>query len=142
MRDSCLKIFINEIILQFIFYQNSNTSKSCFVASDESFVSFSYINEQYRKKRSFLQTGRSAFFLQKYVWNVLEFKENQVKIKNAGCIDMLSCDVIEIFNCKLRHFDSFPSGFFLLLKTKKSFQFLGPKAWHQDPPLKPPMFLP
>ena len=67
MRDSCLKIFINQIILQFIFYQNSNTSKSCFVASDESFVSFSYINEQYRKKRSFLQTGRSAFFLQKYV---------------------------------------------------------------------------
>ena len=36
------------------------------VASDESFVSFLYINELYinEKKDVFLQTGRSVFFLQ------------------------------------------------------------------------------
>ena len=50
----CLKIFINQIILQIVFRQNSDASKLCSVASDESFVSFLCINELYRKKACFL----------------------------------------------------------------------------------------
>ena len=36
--DPCLKIFINQIILQIVFCQNYNTSKLNPVANDESFV--------------------------------------------------------------------------------------------------------
>ena len=31
--------------------------------------------------------------------NILVFKKNHVKIKNAWCIYMFSCDIIEIPNC-------------------------------------------
>ena len=66
LRDPRFRISINQINLQVIFRQNSNASKLCsVVASDESFVSFLYINELYRKMAVFLQTG-SAFFY-KYV---------------------------------------------------------------------------
>ena len=37
--------FINQVILQIVFRQNSNAAKLCSVASDELFVSFLYINE-------------------------------------------------------------------------------------------------
>ena len=40
-----LKFLITKIILQVAFRQNSNSSKLCSVASDESFVSFLYIND-------------------------------------------------------------------------------------------------
>ena len=76
--------FFNQIILQVAFC--SNVSKLYLVASNESFVSFLYTNELYRKKEYFLQTGISVSFLQICAWNVLAFKENYVKIKNAGLI--------------------------------------------------------
>ena len=38
LRGLCLKIFINQIILQIVFRQNYNTSKLNLVANDESFV--------------------------------------------------------------------------------------------------------
>ena len=41
---------------------NSNVSKLCSVASDESFVSFLYINELYRKKACFLQQEEVFLF--------------------------------------------------------------------------------
>ena len=66
LRDPRFKIFINLINLQVIFRQNSNASKLRFVvASDESFVSFLYINEVHRKMAVFLQKGGAFFY--KYV---------------------------------------------------------------------------
>ena len=57
------KIFINQINLQVIFCQNSDASKLCsVVASNESFVSFLYINELYRKMAVFLETGDAFFY--------------------------------------------------------------------------------
>ena len=89
-----MKIAINQIILQVAFCQNSNALKFSSAASDESFVSFLYINELYSKKACFLQTGRSVSFLQKCASNVLAFRENHVKLKNTGCIQMFSCGII------------------------------------------------
>ena len=40
----------NQIIFQIVFRENSNASKLCLVASDQSVVSFSYINELHKKK--------------------------------------------------------------------------------------------
>ena len=49
----CFKTFIDQVILQILFRQNSNVSKLCTVAIHQSFVSSFYINELYRKKTSF-----------------------------------------------------------------------------------------
>ena len=62
------EIFIIHIILKFVSCKNSDASKLCSVVSDESFVSFHYINELNRKKACFLQSR----------------------------IHRLSCDIIEI----------------------------------------------
>ena len=84
LRDSRFKIFINQINLQVIFCQNSNASKLCsVVASDESFVSFLYINELYRKMAVFF-TNRRCFFLQICAGNVLAFMDDKTKIKKQG----------------------------------------------------------
>ena len=88
MWDLCLKIFINDIIPQVALRQNFNALKLCSVASEESFVTFLYINELYRKKACFEQTGRSISFLQICTRNVLAFKENHAKIKKTGRIHM------------------------------------------------------
>ena len=89
----CLKMFIYQIVIR----QYSNASKLCSVASDESFVSFLYINELYRKKERFLQIGRSFSFLPICAWNVLTFKGNYVKIKNKSYVHMFSRNIIKIF---------------------------------------------
>ena len=93
------KFFLIKINLQVGFRQNSNASKLCSLSSDESFVSFLYINDLYRKKECFSQTGMNVSFLQICALNVLAFKENQVKMKNTGCIHMFPHDIIEINNC-------------------------------------------
>ena len=55
--DPCLNFFINQIIFQVAFRQNSNASKLCSVASDESFATFLYINELRRKVSSFFSAN-------------------------------------------------------------------------------------
>ena len=125
MQGTRLKIAVNKSIPQFVFRQNSNASKLYFLASDESFVSFLYVNELHSKKASFLKAGRIFSFLQMCAWNVLAFKENNVKIKNRWFIHIFFCYVIVISNCYLSRVDSIPSCFFLGLKIgKSSFQFL------------------
>ena len=84
LRVSCLKLFINQILLRVVFRQNSSTSKLCSAASDESFAIFLFINELYRKNSRFLQTGRTVSFPQICAWNALDFQESHVKIKNQG----------------------------------------------------------
>ena len=64
MQGTRLKIAVNKSIPQFVFRQNSNASKLYFLASDESFVSFLYVNELHSKKASFLKAGRIFSFLQ------------------------------------------------------------------------------
>ena len=84
LRDPRFRISINQINLQVIFRQSSNASKLCsVVASDESFVTFLYINELYRKKAVFF-TNRKCFFLHICAGNVLAFMENNTKIKKQG----------------------------------------------------------
>ena len=84
LRDPRFRISINQINLQVIFRQNPNASKLCsVVASDESFVTFLYINELYRKKAVFF-TNRKCFFLHIGAGNILAFMENNAKIKKQG----------------------------------------------------------
>ena len=82
-----------------------------------------YINELNRKKKVFTIwiTGRKVSFFCKHVLEMFWFlKETHIIIKNTGCINMFSCDINKISNCKLRRV-----SFFLLFKFKKSsFKYL------------------
>ena len=79
--DPCLKIFINQIILQIVFCQNYNTSKLNPVANDESFVNLT-------QERG--STGKRYIFkyFQKYYFTSLYEKhitENKCFWKTVNC---------------------------------------------------------
>ena len=68
-RGLLFEVFINHIILQFVFRQNPD---AC-VATDESSVSFLYINELYRKKVCFLIFSNTLFY--KFRWKAHNWKQ-------------------------------------------------------------------